>query len=1023
MSKQKEKDILDQDFDRYGVWVKAGPEEVLETEEETFDPSSLGDLGDLDGFDEPSEAGDFDDLGDLSNLDDLASPFDEDDTFDADLSPVADRSVDGAPGDARRNNSGDEDDLISLDDLGIDAPPDDRDPFAGLGDDLDDLDDLNDLNDLDNLPDLDTLSDPDLSPDPLHQDDLEADGRSSSEDSPDQLPEMELELDDDIFGGTEFDRDHGGGDGEDTDTLDTFEESLDSGEETGEEEDFDLDSITESLDDDYETLEIDESLGIDAGEGGESGDGSFDQMMPGADDEIEELSLEDIDLYEPGPGDLDLPELDQDLSDQELPGQEVHDFTPEEQGIEISPHGPPNTITPDEEDFLREEEEPHQDSLPGNLQNPPGSAIPTSMDQQEQDAFQRIQDELSAIKQELAELKSVLRETSAAARAPGAPVHSEVSPAPNEPLAPEDDVIGEEPPPSTEDRGEFPQDQKGSGFFEEGDEEDETIALTGDELDNILNTAEFTEEAGEAEELDEDFLTDHHAEPGIDSGPSPAPELSPGPEPEDQAGSVDGIELEESREAPFVIDGDDRAIDELAEMNIDEELADIDSLTDDTEEDAQDQIDRIELNLDSLEEFEDDSADLPDEEAPGDGTSSPELPEDSREESLEDFLEGDLSDDLATGGEFSHEDSPLDEAESPLEEESEELAVEADLDAEEGDAAEILDTGAGADAGTDLEDDIFQTRDELAIGDEAIEIDPAFGEESSDSPDDGSQDFTLDDDLILDEEFEIEIDEEDPDFSAPTSTMDTGPDAPEDPFDLDEPEQEHAGEPEAEQDQDGTPDEPSLTTIPEDLGVPEDLDVPEEEIAQDHIEGDDLLDDFTDLSDLEIGDDELALPPEEEPRQQAPDLQADREQDEAEAGEEPEEAGGATDDLSFSEENYEDFASAVEQDLSGDTGHSEGQDLPAASPSFDPLPESPVTEVPPTAEEGAPEEPAPAAAQPGRRSSIADLPEDLKQEMRSVLSYMDQLLEALPDDKIEEFAQSEHFEVYKHLFEELGIET
>ena len=34
---------------------------------------------------------------------------------------------------------------------------------------------------------------------------------------------------------------------------------------------------------------------------------------------------------------------------------------------------------------------------------------------------------------------------------------------------------------------------------------------------------------------------------------------------------------------------------------------------------------------------------------------------------------------------------------------------------------------------------------------------------------------------------------------------------------------------------------------------------------------------------------------------------------------------------------------------------------------------------------------------------------------------MDQLLESLPEEKIEEFARSEHFEVYKKLFEELGI--
>ncbi len=52
----------------------------------------------------------------------------------------------------------------------------------------------------------------------------------------------------------------------------------------------------------------------------------------------------------------------------------------------------------------------------------------------------------------------------------------------------------------------------------------------------------------------------------------------------------------------------------------------------------------------------------------------------------------------------------------------------------------------------------------------------------------------------------------------------------------------------------------------------------------------------------------------------------------------------------------------------------------------------------------------------------SSLPPDLKTEIRSVLSYMDQLLEALPEDKIEEFARSEHFEVYKRLFEELGLE-
>jgi hypothetical protein len=45
----------------------------------------------------------------------------------------------------------------------------------------------------------------------------------------------------------------------------------------------------------------------------------------------------------------------------------------------------------------------------------------------------------------------------------------------------------------------------------------------------------------------------------------------------------------------------------------------------------------------------------------------------------------------------------------------------------------------------------------------------------------------------------------------------------------------------------------------------------------------------------------------------------------------------------------------------------------------------------------------------------------LKSEIRSVLSYLDKLLDSLPEEKIEEFANSEYFDTYKKLFEELGL--
>ena len=46
---------------------------------------------------------------------------------------------------------------------------------------------------------------------------------------------------------------------------------------------------------------------------------------------------------------------------------------------------------------------------------------------------------------------------------------------------------------------------------------------------------------------------------------------------------------------------------------------------------------------------------------------------------------------------------------------------------------------------------------------------------------------------------------------------------------------------------------------------------------------------------------------------------------------------------------------------------------------------------------------------------------ELKRDIKSVLLYMDQLLENLPEDKIMEFAQSDEFATYKKLFNELGL--
>jgi hypothetical protein len=54
--------------------------------------------------------------------------------------------------------------------------------------------------------------------------------------------------------------------------------------------------------------------------------------------------------------------------------------------------------------------------------------------------------------------------------------------------------------------------------------------------------------------------------------------------------------------------------------------------------------------------------------------------------------------------------------------------------------------------------------------------------------------------------------------------------------------------------------------------------------------------------------------------------------------------------------------------------------------------------------------------------SIEEVSPAVKMDLRDVLIYMDKLLESLPEEKINEFAQSEHYNTYKKLFEELGIQ-
>jgi len=53
--------------------------------------------------------------------------------------------------------------------------------------------------------------------------------------------------------------------------------------------------------------------------------------------------------------------------------------------------------------------------------------------------------------------------------------------------------------------------------------------------------------------------------------------------------------------------------------------------------------------------------------------------------------------------------------------------------------------------------------------------------------------------------------------------------------------------------------------------------------------------------------------------------------------------------------------------------------------------------------------------------AAGSIPTNLQRELKTVLSYLDQLLESLPDEKIEEFARSDYYDTYKKLFRDLGL--
>jgi hypothetical protein len=440
---------------------------------------------------------------------------------------------------------------------------------------------------------------------------------------------------------------------------------------------------------------------------------------------------------------------------------------------------------------------------------------------------------------------------------------------------------------SADDKG----DAQKKGFFDE--EEDEKISLTGDELDNILNTADFTEEAGAdaTEELTPDFPS-MEAEEDTSSDPFQVIEDPPLPDTLSDQEDIIGGEPDEGPE------------EKKTENDID-----------------------IELSLDQpdLDELEGDSI-VQEQAAPAPGISL-------------DPVEFDI--DLET---------------TPLVDET---------------AAEdfgILETPEDS-------EELRQLREEGALPMTPVPEDTSYLDVESLEMDSGEtlEELSLDDvsldEAVLDEDSldlsEAVIDE--PDLSGKITEN-----PPEEP----------------------ALDDITLEDIPEDISI--DLDM-EDLPAADSSEND--------------AAEELLLPealePEEELELSIPGEQV------TETDDTPAEETAGGEEESFAQVIPEGFV--VEADDSAAPFDDDPEEVDILSEGdIDPLDKS---------QETAGEADAAVQGEGGEFSEDGelDIPSNIKQELKTVLSYMDQLLESLPEDKIEEFAKSEYFDTYKKLFKELGL--
>jgi hypothetical protein len=558
-------------------------------------------------------------------------------------------------------------------------------------------------------------------------------------------------------------------------------------------------------------------------------------------------------------GSLDLPDLDAGMEDA---GGFDDIGIPEEDAGEAA-SGEPGFTEVSMEDFLDNDpdfDEPDIDDAGLEEEPSPAPAAGTASPDLSTQLLMKIADELSSIRGELSNLKK------------------------------EFSVI----------RGEAPaEDREGAqrgGFFDE--EDDEKIALTGDELDNILNTADFTEEAGAdaTETAADDFPAGDTLSPVEDL--SDADTLSPM---EDLSDADTLSSAEAFPDAEPLPDTDLLSSTEL--LSDGEDIIGGEPEIPAPEPAPAESGDAENFNID-LEIEQTDLVEL------------------GGESNVEESAA--LNDDLSfDSGEFdiSLDDTSPDEAVEP--------AAETVETKDHEELKQLRETGA--EPMTPAPEDISYLEEDPLAAEQEISLD--------ETPDESLDEISLDD---------TAFDESSLDLSdAVIDEPDLGNQITENPLQ-----------------------EPSLDEISIDLDLDGD-------------EGETVEEDLSPGTETEFGVEEIPEPKEEAPEE-------------------------------------ENFAQVIPE---GFVVEAEDSQVPFE----DDIEEKAFTEGEFTAEPeaagtgGTAEETAPGEDEQDILAGDSSIPGNIRQELKTVLSYMDQLLESLPEEKIEEFAKSEYFDTYKKLFKELGL--